>query len=237
MDRPERLLLSVRVERARRPSQHRLRKFFEMFHSASHTLSRWVLLLSLSGALFASVGCAGAGNYVWYKDIPNSEQGPEVGEYTIGVGDTINIRVYEQDNLSGSAKIRRDGRIALPLAGELLVAGKHPSQLAREIEGRLKEFVVTPRVTVNVEQSQPVTVTALGEVAHVGTLTLEPPAHLIEALAQAGGPSDYADKSRVFVLRQFPTFQRIRFDYEAVLRNEGGSATFPLRTGDAIVIE
>jgi polysaccharide export outer membrane protein len=208
-----------------------------MFHHSSRILAPWVLLSLLGVGALAQTGCASAGTFVWYKDIPNLNQGSDAAEYTIGVGDTINIRVYEQENLSGTAKIRRDGRIALPLAGELIVAGKHPSQLAREIEGRLKEFVVTPRVTVNVEQSQPVTVTALGEVAHVGTLTLEPPARLIEALAQAGGPSDYADKSRIFVLRQFPAFQRIRFTYDAVLHNEDGAATFALQTGDALVVE
>jgi polysaccharide export outer membrane protein len=160
-----------------------------------------------------------------------------MSEYVIGVGDTINIRVYEQDGLSASVKIRRDGRIALPLVGELTVAGKHPSELAHEIEGHLKEFIVSPRVTVNVENSQPVTVTAVGEIGHIGTLTLDPPGRLIEALAQAGGPSEYADKSRIFVLRRFPVFQRIRFTYDAIVRNDGGAAGFPLRTGDVIVIE
>lgn len=200
-------------------------------------VSRLVLIGQLGLAGLGLSGCASAGSFVWYSDAPATEWGSDSGEYVIGIGDSINIRVYEQENLSGTAKIRRDGRIALPLAGELLVAGKHPSQLAREIEGRLKEFVVTPRVTVNVETSQPVTVAAVGEIAHVGTLTLEPPARLIEALAQAGGPNDYADKSRIFVLRQFPAFQRIRFTYDAILHNEKNAATFPLRTGDVIVIE
>ncbi len=172
-----------------------------------------------------------------YSDLPKSDWGTDAGEYVIGVGDTISIRVYEQEPVSGSIKIRRDGRIALPLAGELLAAGKHPSQLASEIEARLKQFIVTPRVTVNVETSQPITVSALGEISHVGTITLEPPARLIDAMALAGGPNDYATRSRVFVLRQFPQFQRIRFDYDAILRNEGHSADFPLRTGDSIVLE
>jgi polysaccharide export outer membrane protein len=189
-------------------------------------------LLSISAA-----GCASAGTFTWYRDLPNGEWTTDTSEYVIGVGDTISIRVYEQEGLSSTGKIRRDGRIALPLVGELTVAGKHPSQLATEIEGRLKEFIVSPRVTVNVEASQPVTVTAIGEIAHIGPLTLEPPARLIEALAQAGGPSDFADKSRIFVLRRFPTFQRIRFTYDAVVHNEGGAAGFPLRTGDVLVIE
>ena len=160
-----------------------------------------------------------------------------MSEYVIGVGDTINIRVYEQESLSSSLKIRRDGRIALPLAGELVAAGKHPSQLAREIEARLKEFIVSPRATVNIEVSQPVTVTAIGEIAKVGPITLDPPARLIEAIAQTGGLNDYADKSRIFVLRQFPKFQRIRFTYDAITHNESGAAGFPLRTGDVLVVE
>lgn len=185
----------------------------------------------------AALSCASAGNFVWYQAVPNAEWATDASEYVIGVGDVINIRVYEQDGLSSSVKIRRDGRVAMPLAGELVAAGKHPSQLAREIEARLKEFIVTPRVTVNIETSQPVSVTAIGEITHIGALTLEPPARLIEALAQAGGPTEFADKSRIFVLRRFPTFQRIRFTYDAIVHNEDGAAGFPLRTGDVIVIE
>jgi len=199
-------------------------------------LRRTLAQLALPVLVFTT-GCASAGTFVWYQDIPKTEWGTDLTEYVIGVGDTINVRVYEQEGISSTFKIRHDGRIALPLAGELTAAGKHPSQLAREIETHLKEFIVSPRVTVNVEVSQPVTVTALGEIAKIGPLTLEPPARLIEAIAQAGGPTDYADKSRIFVLRQFPKFERIRFTYDAILHNEGGSAGFPLRTGDVIVFE
>lgn len=155
----------------------------------------------------------------------------------IGVGDQISIRVYEQEAVSVSGRIRRDGRIALPLVGEIMVAGKAPSAVARELEARLKQFIVSPRVTVNIEQSQPIQVTTMGELSTKGTLTLEPPANIIQALAQAGGLTEYADDSRIFVLRLYPTFQRIRFDYEKILNNEAGAATFPMRTGDVILVE
>ncbi len=196
-----------------------------------------MLLGQLVFAGFAVSSCAGAGSFVWYRDVPQAEWGTDTGEYVLGVGDAIAVKVYEQEPLSSTIKIRRDGRISLQLAGELIAAGKHPSALAREIEGKLKEFIVTPHVTVIVETAQPITVYALGEISHVGSLTLDPPAHLIDAIALAGGPNDYANKSRVFVLRPFPQFQRIRFDYDALLRNEGNSAYFPLRSGDSIVIE
>jgi polysaccharide export outer membrane protein len=183
------------------------------------------------------IGCAGPGQFTWYSELPKSEWESIRGEYVIAIGDSISIRVYEQEGVSGSFKIRRDGRISLPLAGELMVAGKHPSQLAREIEVALKQFIVSPKVTVNIDSSQPITVTSVGEIGHIGTITVEPPGQLIQAIAQGGGPTDYADKSRIFVLRQFPTFRRIRFTYDAIMHNDGGAATFPMQTGDVISIE
>lgn len=196
-----------------------------------------VALLCLFLSVSALGGCGGAGQFVWYAEMPPAERGELAGDYVIGVGDSISIRVYEQDGLSGDAKIRTDGKIALPLAGELVAAGKRPAALSREIEALLKEFIVTPRVTVNVTQSQPITVTVVGEVNRVGTLTLEPPARIVQALAQSGGPGEYADKGRIFVLRQFPAYRRIRFTWDSITRNEQGAAAFQLRTGDVIVIE
>jgi polysaccharide export outer membrane protein len=163
--------------------------------------------------------------------------GPQPSEYVIGVGDALSIKVYDQETLATIGKVRHDGRIAVTLIGEVMAAGKHPSALARELESRLKEFIVTPRVTVNVDTSQPVSVAMVGELGHGGSITLDPPANLLQAMALAGGPSEFADRSRIFVIRRFPEFKKIRFSYEALLENEGGAAGFPLRTGDIILVE
>jgi polysaccharide biosynthesis/export protein len=187
--------------------------------------------------LALATGCASAGQYVWFGEMPQGERNSFDGDYVVGVGDTINIRVYEQEGLSSDVKIRSDGKMAMPLVGEIVAAGKRPLELSRELEGLLKQFVVSPRVTVNVTTSQPISVTCVGEVAHIGVLTLEPPARLVEALAQSGGPGEFADKSRIFVLRQFPTYKRIRFNWDDILHNAQGAAQFPMRTGDVIVIE
>lgn len=196
-------------------------------------LGALVVLLCLATV----TGCGSAGSFIWYRDLPRAEWGETTNEYVIGVGDAIRVQVYEQEALTTQVKIRTDGRIALPFVGELVAVGKHPMALAQEIEGRLKQFIVSPRVIVNVETSQPVVVSALGEVVHVGSLTLEPSAGLLQALAQAGGPTDYADRSGIFVLRRVPEFHRIRFTYDALVQNRDGAATFPLRTGDVIVVE
>ncbi len=188
-------------------------------------------------ALTTFAACSSAGTFVWYHEIPRAEWGAHGGEYVIGVGDTITIRVYDNEPLTTHGKIRSDGRLAIPFAGELVIAGKHPSELARELEIRFKEFIVSPRVTVNVDESRPLAISIVGEVSHPGALALEQPANILQAIAQAGGPAQYANKSRIFVLRQFPQFRRIRFTYEALLHNDNGAATFPLRSGDVVVLE
>jgi polysaccharide export outer membrane protein len=189
------------------------------------------------GFALASTSCASAGQYVWFGEMPQTERAVIIGDYVIGVGDTINIRVYEQDSLSGDAKIRSDGKIAIPLVGEVMVAGKRPLELSQELETAFKQFVVTPRVTVNVTAPQPISVTVVGEVTRIGVLTLEPPARLVEAMAQSGGVGEFGDKDKIFVLRQFPSYKRIRFTWEAIIRNEDNAGQFPLRTGDVIVVE
>ena len=182
-------------------------------------------------------GCGGTGPYVWYTALPRSEWGSESPEYVINAGDSINIKVFEQEGLSGSAKVRSDGRIALPLVGEIMVAGKHPSVFAQELENQLKRFIVSPRITVNVESSAPVSVTMFGELKGGGTITLDSPPRLLEAMAKAGGLSEFADDTKVFVLRPYPTYHRIRFTYQAIINNENGAAGFLLRSGDVILVE
>jgi polysaccharide biosynthesis/export protein len=197
----------------------------------------FVISLAAAVAIATSTGCAGPGVFVWYSDLPKPEWGVPSSEYTIGSGDTISIKVYEQEGLSMNGKVRSDGRMALPLVGEVVASGKRPIAFAKELEIKFKEFIVSPRVTVNVENSLPVTVTMMGEVAKAGELKLEAPASLLQAVGQAGGPSEYADRSRIFVLRRFPEYKRIRFTWDSLVHNDKGAALFALRSGDIVYIE
>src|SRR5258708_1615696 len=126
-------------------------------------------------ALTTFAACSSAGQFVWYHEIPKAEWGAHGGEYVIGVGDTITIRVYDNEPLTTHGKIRSDGRLAIPFAGEMVIAGKHPSELARELEIRFKEFIVSPRVTVNVDESHPLVISVVGEVSHAGSLSIDQP--------------------------------------------------------------
>jgi polysaccharide export outer membrane protein len=157
--------------------------------------------------------------------------------YVINVGDTLTVRVFEQEAMSSKVKVRADGRVALPIIGEFEVRGKRPWDVARELEVKLKEFVVSPKVTVNVDEFAPLHVAVLGEVTHPGTYPLEPAAGVLQALASAGGLTEYASKDRIFVLRKTPALRRVRFTFDALSRNEPRAAMFALQTGDVVVVE
>jgi polysaccharide export outer membrane protein len=184
------------------------------------------------------VSCATSGNYVWVQELPPSAPvSPRDEHYLINVGDTLAVRVFEQEAMSSKVKVRADGRVALPIIGEFEVRGKRPFDVARELEGKLKEFVVAPKITINIEKFAPLHVAVLGEVTHPGTYPLEPAAGVLQALASAGGFTEYASKDRIFVLRKTPALKRVRFTFDALSRNEPRAAMFALQTGDVVVVE
>jgi polysaccharide biosynthesis/export protein len=139
--------------------------------------------------------------------------------------------------MSVKARVRRDGRLAVPFVGDVVVQGKHPSAIAKELEDRLKTYVNAPRVTVVVEESQPITVAVIGEVVKPATVTIEPNGGVLQALANAGGLTDFADRDRIFVIRKYPVPQRIRFTYDALSGRDAKAAAFTLQSGDAVVVE
>ncbi len=185
-------------------------------------------------SLVVSAQCAPQGPYVWIADLPPQ---PVASDYLIQEGDSIEIRVFNQDPLSTHARVRTDGRIAVPILGDVDVRGKRPADLKAELEARLKDYVNAPSVTVTLQESHPITVTVLGEVGHQGVFPIDPHANLAEVLALAGGLSDYASRDRLFVVRSGPPPQRIRFTYDAVSRGNPSTTAFALRQGDLIVVE
>jgi polysaccharide export outer membrane protein len=187
-----------------------------------------------AAAVAATAGCAGAGSYVSVNDLPPEEVGSS--DYMISPGDTIAVRVFNQDAMSTRARVRSDGKIAVPMVGDVEVAGKAPAAVAHDLETRLKTYVVTPTVTVTVDEFHQPQVAVVGEVSHPGIYNVESTAGVLQALALAGGITDFASHDSIYVLRQYPS-RRIRFTYEGLTRNEGRAGTFHLRAGDTVVVE
>jgi polysaccharide export outer membrane protein len=190
----------------------------------------WVCLLTVA------VAACGHGQFVWFEELPATAALAN-GEYIIGIGDVVSIRVLGHEEMSLKQRVRSDGRIALLLIGDVEARGKRPSALKAELEGRLKDYIVSPSVSVNIDETLPSTVLVLGEVAKAGAVPLEPDPRLAHALAASGGLTDFASRNAIFVVRAEPRPMRIRFRYEDITRNMGGAADFELHRGDIVEVE
>jgi len=182
--------------------------------------------------------CGSAGRYVWITELPpDAAMSAGASEYLVRDGDVLNVRVFNQEALSTRARVRSDGRIAMPAIGDIEVRGKRPSSLKSELEARLKDYVNAPSVTVTVDEFQPITVAVLGEVGHQGTFPADPRSTIAQVLAAAGGLTDYASRDSIYVVRAAPQPLRIRFTYDDIRRGEPRTAAFSLRQGDLVVVE
>jgi polysaccharide export outer membrane protein len=191
---------------------------------------KWALAGSL--ALGACRGTTPVGSFVWVQDF-EADEGPDAA-YVIGPGDVINVRVFNQDGVSAKVRVRSDGMISLPFLGDTQAAGFPPLTLATRIQLRLKDYIVNPVVTVSLEEPRPFEVSVVGEVVKPGVYRLENRAGVLAALASAGGLTDYADRDRVFVLREG---KRIRFTFRALTMAQPKAIAFHLRVGDVVVAE
>jgi polysaccharide export outer membrane protein len=193
----------------------------------------WLLFVVHLGAVHL-LACRSAGEFVWVKDVPASNAAPT--DYRIRDIDTVTVRVYNQDALSTRERVRPDGRISVPFAGEVEARGRRPSELAKELEGKLKGIIVAPIVSVSVEQSAQISVSVVGEVRNPGTFAMDPGASVLHALASAGGLTEYASDDSIYVLRRSAD-KRVRFTYRELRDGDSHAMGFALRAGDLIVVE
>jgi polysaccharide export outer membrane protein len=157
-------------------------------------------------------------------------------EYRLGPGDKLRVEVYREAQLSQSLQVRPDGRITLPLIGDVPATGKTPGELREAIATSLKAYITNPVVTVIVQEAIAAQVYVIGEVFTPGAQIMQGPLTALQALAQAGGLKDFADKNDIRVLRRGPvgTTQTIPFDYKNALK--GRVEPLYLQPGDTVVV-
>jgi polysaccharide export outer membrane protein len=164
-------------------------------------------------------------------------QAPAISdEYRLGPGDKLRIEVYKDPQLSQSVQVRPDGKITLPLIGDVEATGRTPIEMRDMIATSLKEYVTNPTVTVIVVEALASKVYVMGEVTHPGTMDLHGPTTILQALAMAGGFKEFANTKDVKVLRPNGDrgVQTIKFNYKDVLN--GDAKPFLLRSGDTVVV-
>lgn len=187
-----------------------------------------------------ALGCrAASGPFVWSDAY--RPPAPAAGGYVIAPGDALSVRVWNQEGMSGKARVRADGMISLPFVHDVKAAGLDPAALAQALQKKLKEYIVNPEVTVSLEEEATFEVSVLGEVAHGGVFKMERDPLLVKVLANAGGLNELARRDGIYVIRYAddpgkPPI-RIRFTYASLTQAKGPAALFRLRAGDVVVVE
>ena len=163
---------------------------------------------------------------------------PHDNSFVIGNDDHLTIDVWNEPEVSRSIPVRSDGRISLPLAGELQATGRTPLQLEQDISAKLLSYITKPEVTVIVEQINSQKFNILGQVTKPGTYTLTAPTTILDAIATAGGFRDFAKQKGVYVLRPGPNGSELRipFNYKDVIKGKNSAQNIQIQPNDNIIV-
>lgn len=157
----------------------------------------------------------------------------DANSYKIGPADVLNIRVWNEQEFSGPVAVQENGKITLPLVGDLDAGGKTPNQVQDIIAEALKKYVVHPLVTVTVQEVGSKRYYMDGMVNRPGEYQLVVPTTILEAISKAGGLQEFANQKKIYVLRGD---QRIPFNYKDVIRGKNMAQNIQLKPGDHVVV-
>lgn len=175
---------------------------------------------------------AAPGSATELKVAPNSAA-VDPKAYIIGPEDLISIRVWREPENSGQFVVRPDGKISVPLVGEIQAAGMTPEKLSLSIAESLQKVMVHPEVTVGVEKVNSKKYYIQGEVNRPGSYPLVIDTTILEALVNAGGFRDFANTKKIVILRGS---ERIRFNYNQVTKGKKMDQNILLKPGDQIIV-
>ncbi len=160
-------------------------------------------------------------------------------DYRLAAGDKLRIEVYKDAQLSQSLQVRPDGKITLPLVGDVAAAGRTSVELRDAIGDALKDYITNPVVTVIVVEATPQVVYVTGEVTKPGALPLlTGRMSVLQALAMAGGFTDFANKKDIRVLRKGASgMQTLKFNYKDALDDGNSREPLQLQAGDTVIVK
>jgi polysaccharide export outer membrane protein len=184
----------------------------------------WAALLAA-----LATGCAGSRPSELPADRPEAP-------YRIGREDVLEVVVWHEPELTRVVPVRPDGKISLPLAGELVAAGKTPAELQTELTHVLSPYIKDTSVAVLVREINGPKVFVLGEVHHPGSFPLRGPVSVVQAIALAGGRGDFAGDDVIW-LRQGKEGKtdRVRLSFDELVKGEVAGALW-LRSGDVLYV-
>lgn len=160
-------------------------------------------------------------------------------EYYIGPEDVLEIIVWRNADLSKVVTVRPDGRISLPLLGDIEATGLTPAELTANIVTRLKQFKETPTVSVLLQQVNSYGIYVLGEVTKPARYFLKSKTTLIQAVTMAGGFTPIASRNKIVIFRWGEGKNneiKLKASYDDIVLKEGTNQNYILKPGDTIVV-
>jgi polysaccharide export outer membrane protein len=171
------------------------------------------------------------------KPMPAANGITDLDEYRIGPEDTLQIFVWKNETLSRLVSVRPDGKISLPLLGDVQASGQTARELRDTLVKRYVEFIASPEISVIVNEVKSIKVSVIGEVPKAGRYELKSRTTVLDMLAMAGGFGQFASRARVFVLRpEAGKMKRIPFNFNKAVSEGGEQENFYLQPGDIVVV-
>jgi polysaccharide export outer membrane protein len=203
-----------------------------------------ILLCGLLSGQFPATAQSGPGNAAPVaasspdQPLVVSGRKPHDDSFVIGNDDRLAINVWKEPDLTRSIPVRSDGKISLPLVGELQAAGRTPLQLEQDIASKLRSYITEPEVTVMVEQINSEKFNILGQVTRPGSYPLAASTTVMDAIAIAGGFKDFAKQKGIYILRQAPDGgqSRITFNYKDFIKGKNPGQNIKLEPRDSVVV-
>jgi len=208
-----------------------------MLLSGSSSFARIATLIALVVGCLAPSSCAVFNRQpVERKEIVSLPQEVE-RPYSIGRDDEIEVIVWKQPQLSGKVKVGSDGTITMPLIDRVPAAGKTPMQLKEDLVRLYSRYLHDPNVTVRVTDTASRVFYVIGEVKKPGVFNLHSGEVLSQAIAEAGGFAEFADPSKIRILRREPgQMVELRVNYNAVSSGRDLLADVRIEPGDTVTV-
>lgn len=198
---------------------------------------RLLILLMLGMVPVGAFGATSAPPDAAQTGVRAKSEPSDDAEYRIGVEDILGISVWRDPDLTRDVPVRPDGRISLPLLQDIEAAGKTPKELAEEIQRRLKEYLSNPSVTVIVREVNSLRAYLLGEVVRPGPVLLRSPVRLLQAIAVAGGLTQFGGRSGIVVYRKTGSGEKvIELSYRDIVSGRKPEDNLTLEPGDTVVV-
>ncbi len=168
---------------------------------------------------------------------PSETPPDDVPDYYVAPGDVLRLSVWKEPELTTDVFVRLDGRITVPLVGDLKVSGRTTESVATEIRTKLRAFLEVPLVTLTVHQATSARFYVVGEVATSGAFPLTGRITVLQALAVAGGFRTFAKRERIVIVRErLGVKSAIPFNFRDLELGVRLEQNIPLLSGDIIIV-